>query len=293
MDSLVDSVISGPSGVKRALQELKPDIGEACGKTIERMKKQLSKTRWIAVKNLLAWIVLSRRLFTVTELGHAMVVAGLPTSQAIDKDSIPPIRSIASWCGGLVNIDNNGLIYLIHPTIRRYFLDRIEELFGDWHKTIAMACLSYLSLDEVKTPCEGPNRMALLRLRNQRYPFLSYAAQYWGYHMRQSGADAMKYQALALLESEKTKTALIQVLCYIDETWVIEKKASALHLVAHFGLISLASTLIEAGENVNTLDETGATPIMYAVAHGHVDMVDNLLAWAHCLMSSATLVPQH
>jgi ankyrin repeat protein len=275
MDTLTDCVTA--ADVKISLQSLKPDVKEACSETLGRMRQTLKPGKWQATQNLLMWVVMAQRRLTVTEVGQAMAIASLPSSTRIEEESVPQVWSVVSWCGGLVTIDGTNAVHLIHPSIGRYFQEHMDELFPLGQKTIAVACLNYLNLDKLQKPCEGSTRVALWKLRSEKHPLLAYAAQYWGEHVRLSNDEIPLHQARALLVNEVSRHAVYQAMCFADRDWTSERKASALHGAAHFGLDSMVAVMVKGGENVNVLDGLGATPLMYAATRGHLPMIDKLL----------------
>ena len=53
---------------------------------------------------------------------------------------------------------------------------------------------------------------------------------------------------------------------------------TALHYAVDKGLTSIVDTLLENGADVNAQDETGQTPLMYAVICSHKEVVEKLLS---------------
>lgn len=53
---------------------------------------------------------------------------------------------------------------------------------------------------------------------------------------------------------------------------------TALHYAVDKGLTSIVDALLEHGADVNAQDETGQTPLMYAVICSHKEVVEKLLS---------------
>ena len=74
----------------------------------------------------------------------------------------------------------HSLTNLINSTVIQHManIDHVPKDDSD----IASTCLDYLSLEDFTSgPCESH---ALLKTRLENFPFLAYAAPYWGEHIR-------------------------------------------------------------------------------------------------------------
>ena len=103
---------------------------------------------------------------------------------------------------------------------------------------------------------------------------------YWGKHLRDSPERTLDKQALEYLLSSPgiDKEDLLSFYGFVNLAPRIRwDTAPALHLASFSGLPSIVSDLLSLGHNPNATDTRGATPLMYASAHGHCGVVSLLL----------------
>ena len=97
-----------------------------------------------------------------------------------------------SVCAGLVTIDEqSNVIRLVHYTTQEFFERNQSTWFPKANCYIGSICVAYLSLDIFKT---GHCRTAEeLTSRLDHHPFGAYAADFWGYHIRERESDGEQY----------------------------------------------------------------------------------------------------
>lgn len=132
----------------RELKETKEGLPGNLDKTYEealqRMEQSLGERRWKAVRRLLQWVAWAARPLNVGELEHAMDARD--GVDAIDTDEILSIQRIVSWSGGLMFVDDESLVRVIHPTTDRFFSQRRHELLCRWRhddraRYLQMGCI--------------------------------------------------------------------------------------------------------------------------------------------------------
>ncbi|CAG8973757.1 hypothetical protein HYALB_00007707 [Hymenoscyphus albidus] len=100
--------------VERTLKDLPHGMEALYDRMASGISENISFTEKALAKTILECVSSSLRVLTVAEL-----------SQAVDKDTLEILdfqRSIATLCGGVVVIDNNGNVAMIHRTAREYLL---------------------------------------------------------------------------------------------------------------------------------------------------------------------------
>jgi len=250
-------------------------LEDAYGVTLERIKAQGGQKSRLGMTALM-WISHSERPLEPDELCQALAVEIGETTY--NPDDIPSIRTVLSCCQGLVVVDKEGsTVRPIHLTLQEY-LTSCAHLPESPHSTIAETCLAYLNSQQISVFSD----FCFLRARNT--PFFEYSASYWGAHMKKEFSDRGKRLALKLLGHSGGGILIPppeHVFCRYRSRVSYRARATSaftgLHYAAMFGLVEVARVLITMdGIGVNDMDETGATPLMWAARNGHDGMAQLL-----------------
>jgi len=248
--------------------------GDVYGATLQRIKTQGGVKARLGMATLM-WVSHSRRPLRVEEICDAVAIR--IGSNYLDYYSIPVISTLVGSCQGLATIDKGtSTIKLIHFTLQEYLCTH-PDLFDRAHSTMAETCLTYLNFQHIKDFSASP--FPDLRIT----PFLEYSSLYWGAHMQMESSDRTKEFALQLLE--KFENHISATLLWKSIIWGFpldydpdDRQFSALHCVSYFGIAEAADTLIDTnGSDVNEIDGTGATPLIWAARYGHEEVVELLL----------------
>ena len=241
-------------------------LGNAYGATLDRIKAQGSYLSRIGTTALM-WICHSERQLGAEELCQALAVDIGSTDH--NADDAPSIQTVLSCCQGFVVVDNEGsAVRLIHYTLREYLISH-RSFFQSPHSTIAETCLTYLNSQQV---------MALSGSRSQstqHSPFLQYSSLYWGAHLKKELSDCGEMLALKLFSLCECHVSIRLLLehtfgqysiCYsIGEYY----KCTGLHCASILGLVEVTRDLIKMdGVDINGMDETGSTPLLWAAITG-------------------------
>ncbi|VUC20102.1 unnamed protein product [Clonostachys rosea] len=277
MDSLAKKLTRRE--VRTALGILPKELDETYEQTMQRIQNQDEGQAALAHK-VLYWISCSLRPLTTAELRHALAVE--PGDEDLDEDGLYETELMVSVCAGLVTInEENNQIRLVHYTTQSYFERTRIAWFPDAASVIARTCLTYLSFSRFgEKYCSNKEE---LRARLDKYPFLGYAATYWGDHVRDTVKDDVSELALEFLSNNISILSTNQVVSaarwgpmwYTIEGQV--RNLSRLHAAASFGLVDIARKLLEDGASVNAMTDWDETPLHLAAEGGHVEMVRLLL----------------
>ncbi|KAL8973882.1 MAG: hypothetical protein Q9197_001884 [Variospora fuerteventurae] len=161
---------------------------------------------------------------------------------------------------------------------------------------IARACLHYMSIDDLASPCDSTQEEKELEERKEQYPFIRYLYESWGNHARDAITDPdTNADALDFLKDPLRVATLVQAIWYLESSeaakWEIRRGANALHIAAWFGLTDAIDNLVEEGlgqgslpraDSFNLRVETGSyargrTSLVEAVSEGHLPVVQVLL----------------
>ncbi|KAJ7181443.1 hypothetical protein C8R43DRAFT_1229329 [Mycena crocata] len=156
--------------VREALKRLPADLDRTYDEAMERIDHQSVDDRELA-HLVLTWVANTLNPLSVAELCEALAIE--PHTTALDPDNLLDIEIVTSVCAGLIIVDEAmSVVRLIHFTTQAYF-NKIQSIrFPHAHKTIASACLTYLSFTEFSNiphwKCE--TNFSLAELSNYRGP---------------------------------------------------------------------------------------------------------------------------
>ena len=277
----LDTILQGATirSRQKKLEEMTDNWGlaGAYSATLGRIKGQGGEGSRVGIAALM-WISHSGRPLKVDELCHAL---GVEIGSAdLHDDNVSSITTLLGFCKGLVAVDKEALVVrLIHFTLQEY-LQAYPEHFNRPHAAMAETCLSYLNSSQVKalSPNFSPNDPHL-----QDTPFLEYSSVYWAVHAKRDLSDCAKQLALRLFNNYSNHISL-KILFkkervnyfkfYSNKPLVF----SGLHYESIFGIDEIVTCLVAVdGCNINPIDCTSSTPLMWAASNGHVGVVNILL----------------
>jgi len=153
------------------------------------------------------WVSHSQRPLKIDELCHARAVEIGSTD--LNLDNAPSVNTVLDSCLGLVIIDKNSTLRLIHHSLQEYLSN--HNIFPRAHQTLAETCLTCLNFPEVNNP--SPGCTPGLRYTS----FLKYCSPYWGIHAKVELSDRAKSLAAQLLRRSDdclSTTLIFQHLVY-------------------------------------------------------------------------------
>jgi len=249
-------------------------LEDTYGATLDRIKAQGGHRSRLGTTALM-WICHSKRQLGAEELCHALAME--IESMDYNADEAPLIQTVLSCCQGLVVMDKEGsTVRLIHYTLREYLVNH-RSLFQSPHSTIAETCLIYLNSRQVMALTDSPVQSS------QHLPFLEYSALYWGAHIKNQLTDVGKELALKLFSRYECHISIRPLLENIPDrdpprSSVGFCKFTGLHFASIFGLVEIAKALIMMDcVDINGVDETGTTSLLWAAMNGHEAVVELLL----------------
>jgi len=249
-------------------------LEDTYGATLDRIKAQGGHRSRLGTTALM-WICHSKRRLGAEELCHALAVE--IESMDYNSDDAPLIQTVLSCCQGLIVMDKEGsTVRLIHYTLREYLVNH-RSLFQSPHSKIAETCLTYLNSQQIMALTDSRDQS------DQHLPFLEYSALYWGAHIKNQLTDTGKELALKLFsryECHISIRPLLENMPYRDPLHSIVgfRKFTGLHFASIFGLVEIAKALIMMDcVDINGVDETGATSLLWAAMNGHEAVVELLL----------------
>ncbi|EHK20869.1 uncharacterized protein TRIVIDRAFT_132430, partial [Trichoderma virens Gv29-8] len=258
----------------------------------ERINGQQEGFRDIATR-VLAWIACAKRPLHTWELQHALAVkVGM---KEIDKDAIPQVHDMISFCAGLVTIDEeSNVIRPVHYTTQEYIKTKKSDWFPNPEIMITETCITYLSFTAFEKCFLDRSRLHYL-LRS--HDFYLYASRFWGEHTRLVGKELDKNVLEFLMNEVKIFNAYHamqqQQPGEYRDLEAFPAKFS-LHHAVHFGFDkainlllkkgsiinnhkAVAEILLDNGANIEAKDCKGNTPLQIAVQISNIEAADLLL----------------
>jgi ankyrin repeat protein len=298
--------------LKLALDDIPSGLRVAYDATMQRIIDQ-GRSRSRRAFEVLKWVLLAKRPLRSDEMEHLISIEH--QSEDIDLDDIVPATTLASLCAGLVVIDDYGEFRFIHQTVPEYLEKNYSEKFRDAEACLSECCLTYIRYQSF---AEGPCKdMDTLKARSSHYPAYSYCASYWYKHMVASGTlfQEQKQAALEFFQSEPHWRSanqetiapfevgsgipsvdnntrlhyaafldahlLFEDLMNLDPTCLNRKGLageSPLMVAARDGMLQFLRRLLEAGAEVNVLDNQGYSALHWAVWQNDPKPIDVLVA---------------
>ena len=268
------------SEVRKHLQSLTKDLGEAFQNTLQRINRQ-SAGRRIAANRTLTWVSRAFRPLRIDELCH--LLATEIGDELLDQEAVLKPKQVLESCFGLVYIDDSTQnVRLVHLALQEYL--QKEELGAkegwDADTYITGTLLTYLAFGDLETNWHGRLSTGVLR----------YARLCWGLHAKVASASLIDHLALAYLNTKRfhhcdIRIQILQITRLgkfrsTSRHWALERypyKATGLHVAAAFGLPRLIGSLLDGGSNIHAKDGAGDMPLHLAVANEHLTSTSLLL----------------
>ena len=324
MDSLRDR--TSIKSVKKALETLPEGVSGldlAYDGALQRVESQRDGFKILA-KRLLGWVTYSKRLMTVREVQYALAIE--PETQGLDEENLSDVDEIVGFCAGLVIIDEEtNIIRLCHYTTQEYLTRNGDRILPSAQHDIAETCLTYLLYDQfgdgwvfdkksVQARVYGNSsrktratsiirtvkalRLGSVEKRQQRHPFLNYAARYWATHAGVCGQRNIKELVMRFAKDDFRVSTASQMILVLDGKYrllrdvdgaMTRSPLSAVHFVAYLGDAHMMSELLDQAFEVNTLDANHRVPLWWAALQGHEAVVDLLLSQKNVNVNSRGL----
>ncbi|OGM51091.1 hypothetical protein ABOM_000412 [Aspergillus bombycis] len=241
---------------------------------MEKLERYKTESELNVAIMTLSLIMSACRPLNLLQLQHALAlnsVSGLIVEANLDKRTF-----ILKSANGLVTVQKgdepHSIVRLFHSTLPSVLAERGRyPTLKRAEYEMAKLCLKYLQ-DEQSLKHYG-NITA--------YPFLAYALEFWGDHVRKANDLRIETAAVQFLKDPVRFAWLIQAVAKccpnVSEEWIHEAMG-VLHLCAWFGLSNMVNLLIVENHDVGIRDpKYSRTPLRYACLNGHVETVAELL----------------
>ena len=285
-----------------ALNRLPEDLDDTYSNTIERIQSQNREYANIAMRAL-KWITFAKRYLSTIELQHALAVE--PDSEDVGKDDLIDPRKLLSICAGLLIMNSNSQIRLVHYTTQKYLHGRLKS---DGDAEIAMTCLRYFTFPPFSAT--SPESW-WFHSYSDSYQLGSYVAKHWFEHVQGPSETDFNSTILRTFRNQGTRDLVFEMM---EDLGPSETTGISIFLLASMcGLRDLCEKLLNGtldGDCLKyvfhfwpalthgrltplTLEQTDAvykmTPLIWASRNGHLEVARLLLdrgAQIHSAQSS-------
>ena len=269
--------MSTKSQRRRALETLPTGLYSSYKGIIARIRECPRESQGKLGMGVLMWLHFAYRPLKLEELQHALAVEKSHTE--FDADNIPSQKVLLEYTLGLVLVDEEtSTVRFVHYTLEEYLRKYAREGLPNGCSSIAETCLTYLNFGELRQPCASNNS---LEEKIIKYPFLNYAARYWGTHIKQESNDGLTELVKTLVDHESgSPPCAMQALFKCESSWdsPIAQKFSGIHAIAYFGLsVYMTYYCGLDGEILELEDDDGKTPLLWAAQYGHEAVVRLLI----------------
>lgn len=293
--------------IQKILSSVPDTVDKAYSAILERSENKAH------AKKLLSIILSAVRPLTLHEMNAAMAIEASCRSY-YGLDVIPEDKwnvVVRNLCGLFVTIVDSR-VYLIHQTAREFLLASSEPVIPhpytahtqNWRHsislqesnfTLARICIWYLLLAEFDTEGlqlrsgfgvitkQAPLESDILSYSSQ-HVFLSYAAEHWAFHFREShnkiDVDLLKAVSFRVCNVRSSRFSN-----WFPIYWTSAKKnephyphdINSMAVACHLGLEPVVLLLLQHGAEVDGLFGLGRTPLSWAAEAGNVSVVRLLL----------------
>lgn len=210
--------------------------------------------------------------------------------------------SIVQICGGLLSIDENGLVRLLHSSVREYLQTRMKpswkDVSNEANEMIAHVCLKALSPERLLQSLNLVPRIWRKgsdseETRRQPSAFDDYAQSHWMFHYHLAEASSkflagllhnsleislMKVQSWLHHESKRTTQNCLGEGPRHSVQYDLDPLRAGLLVGARFGLPKLVKLELEMGASVDLIcGPEELTPLIWAAMNGHIEVVELFL----------------
>jgi ankyrin repeat protein len=239
------------------------------------------------VAGLLRWIVCAHRPLNVLELTVALKLSnnsGTPAENLV----LDAVRA----CGNMLTVSSqDNTVNIVHRSVVDFLCDESSPVHQDPRlapfiirvpqvdSDITNFCIQYLEAgccDE--SPIFSAGNEGLFKKQLLRYPFMTYAIQFWPDHLRDAGNYYTNFSSPFFQAGSKIRKNWWRMYWAFPTgkiTLVAPVNFNLLHLASYFDLVCIARQVLKFGDLKSRLDKRcshGITPLEYAVKHGHLRM---------------------
>ncbi|KAH8594139.1 hypothetical protein B0O99DRAFT_595843 [Bisporella sp. PMI_857] len=259
----------------------------------EGILENVPKSRRDDMWRILRCMLISLRVMSPIELKAALCIE-IGVSEWHDF-----IGDVKQLCGSLIRITDEKVRF-VHQSAQDFLetyayrtsTEQLHEIFwqpGEAEIQITTVCLKYLLQDGLLIEVYNiyPGRIVPLEYEDlmhdilRKWPFLSYAAEYWAFHLRnlkQPNQNLLRL-TLELLSTQMNRDMLMRLLFFFTHygTASTPREGTQLHIAAYLDLSWFVAGYIHTRVDVNAVSDCGDTALIWGSEMGSTASVELLL----------------
>ncbi|KAM0253974.1 hypothetical protein ACHAQJ_006987 [Trichoderma viride] len=266
--------------VRYTLKTLPKTLDAMYADAFERMESQDTEYTELA-ETILFWVVCAKRNFTVQDLQHLYATRELSDGESLEEDDLPDGDILTETCSGLVIVDGESqVVRLVHYTAQQYFEESHKLQMREAKLTLTRCSLRYLALPNFSSGCCKND--AAMSLRLEQYPFLDYAAKYWGSELvHLDGSDVWSYLQRFISKASAVEAAnqawSLKANRYTNWSQEFPRRVPAFVLVSAFEVPELVHYMVSKGYEIDARGSDGETALIRSASLGHAKNVQVLV----------------
>jgi hypothetical protein len=299
LNLILDVIRNDIGPTKKRLKQIIGSLPDTVDKAYEAiLSKVRDKKR---ARKLLCLVVAAARPLTLKEMNIALAIEDdHRTYKDLDLDLDNKRRledTVRHLCGLFVSVIDQK-VYLIHQTAKEFLLAQTEICSGGWKYSItpaeselviARTCITYLLFTEFGSDFDmgggtQSKRDSKAKTIIENHHFVSYAASQWAAHFRKAQVGIEDGILQSCLNTCDTQSQRYRNWFFIYWNLVHRYEStpqftSSIMVGSYFGHEAVVKMLLAIGKvEVDSKDNNGRTPLLWATQNGHEAVVRLLLA---------------
>ncbi|KAH6619563.1 ankyrin repeat-containing domain protein [Chaetomium sp. MPI-SDFR-AT-0129] len=240
--------------IRRCLETMLSNHSQAYQSTFDRILQQSDPRREVALKAL-GWVSKAKQPLTMRQLQHA--IAAEDGEDGLGDEDLESPKTILSSCLGRLRLSTTDrTVEFIHSSTKPFIDAKVDP---DADGTIFRACVRYMTASDMAAdgPCPSLKSLAA---RLDSFPFLDYAARYYGYHVTDNviQSTAAMPELQTFLEHDRLREGSWQVLHFVCEPHRpmaqeifdnVSRHSSLLQVASYWGFSGLVAALLNKNSN--------------------------------------------
>ncbi|KAJ0331493.1 hypothetical protein COL922a_011834 [Colletotrichum nupharicola] len=273
--------------VRSYLSILPKTLDATYEQALKRIRTQAEEDVKLA-ETIILWILCARQPLDVHELQHMYAIHLLtrdedPNAEAIllEDDDLPPEDIITGVCGSLIVVDSTSkTVRLVHYTAQDYLNRTFGGNLNEPRMELTRISLEYLQLLNFE---EGPALSAsVMAERLANFPFLDYAAKYWGAELQRLQIEEIwefvnRFLSNDVAVSVASQTWSLPLQRYAYWSNEFPKGVPAIVLPASFQIPNLLERVVGKGNDIEGHGSDKETALIRSARLGHEKNITALL----------------